>query len=57
MGLLIVAAVLVAAGLLGWRFGADSRDGQDWVSYGVSRGNQLVDRSRRLPNGGTTDPT
>jgi hypothetical protein len=57
MGLLIVVAVLMVAGLLAWRFGADSRDGQDWVSYCVSRGNQFVDRSRRLPNRGTTDPT
>jgi hypothetical protein len=57
MGLLIAVAVLVAVGLLGWRFGADSRDGRDWASYSLSRGNQLVDRSRRLPNAGTPDPT
>jgi hypothetical protein len=55
MALLVVLLVLIALGVIGWRLGADSRDGRDWQSYELARGNQVG--SVPVCNGGISDGT
>jgi Na+/proline symporter len=33
MALLFFLIVMIGLGLIGWRFGADSRTGRDWQPY------------------------
>ena len=52
---LIVVLVMIAVAVAAWRFGADSRDGQDWRPYVWPRGSHAGVEAASLTSGGTAE--
>jgi hypothetical protein len=57
VGALILLLVLLAVGAGGWFFGADSRDGRDWLPQSSPRGNQAGTDVASVTSGGTVEGT
>jgi hypothetical protein len=57
MGLFIVVSVLIVVSVVGYFYGADSRDGRDWQCYRWTRDNQAGNVPVPVRSGGTVEGT